>query len=48
MNYQESIFESLKEVTERPTKNDMQFAYVVLHQGLGLSPKEAIKEAIEI
>lgn len=48
MNYQEFILEALKEVTERPTKNDMQFAYVVLHQALGLNPKEAIKEAITL
>jgi hypothetical protein len=48
MNYQEFILEALKAVTVRPTKDEMQFAYIVLHQGLNLNPQESILESIKL
>ena len=47
MTFQEFIQETLNYVTVRPTKVQMQFAYIVLHQGFGLSPKESILESIK-
>ena len=48
MTYQEFTKETLNYVTVRPTKDEMTFAYIVLFQGLGLSPKEAILESIKL
>ena len=45
---QEFILEALKAVTVRPTKDEMQFAYIVLHQGLNLNPQESILESIKL
>ena len=48
MNYQKFTTEVLKTKTVKPTKSQMQFAYVVLHCGLGLSIEESIKESLTI
>ena len=48
MNYQEFILEALKSTEKKPTKDEMQFAYIVLHQGFGLNPSESIKESISL
>jgi hypothetical protein len=48
MNYQEFILTALKAVTVKPTKVEMQFAYVVLFQGLGLSVEQSINESIKL
>ena len=48
MNYQEFILEALKSTETKPTKHEMQFAYIVLHQGFGLNPSESIKESISL
>ena len=48
MNYQEFISEALKSVSNIPTKPEMEFAYVALFQGLGLSVEQSIKESIAL
>lgn len=48
MNYQEFILRALKAVTLKPTKDQMEFAYVVLFQGLGLSVEQSINESIKL
>ena len=48
MNYQEFILRALKAVTVKPTKGQMQYAYVVLFQGLGLSVEQSINESIKL
>jgi|TARA_R110000822_G_scaffold283007_1_gene404567 hypothetical protein len=48
MTYQEFISETLKAINVIPTKDEMQFAYVVLYQALGLEPVEAVKESINL
>jgi|14BtaG_2_1085337.scaffolds.fasta_scaffold11532_2 hypothetical protein len=48
MNYQKFITEVLKIQTIKPTKSQMQFAYVVLYCGFGLSIEKSIKESISI
>ena len=48
LNYQEFILNILNMVSNKPTKEEMQFAYIVLYQGLGLSIKESIKLSKEL
>jgi hypothetical protein len=48
MNYQEFILRALKAVTVKPTRVDMQFAYIVLFKGLGLSVEQSIIESIKL
>ena len=48
MNYQEFILKALQVVTTKPTKEQMQFAYIVLYNGFGLSVKESIIESIKL
>ncbi len=48
MNYQNFISKALKSVTVMPTKDQMEFAYVVLFQGLNLSVEQSINESIKL
>tara|TARA_R110002012_G_scaffold53659_2_gene137826 strand:+ start:692 stop:838 length:147 start_codon:yes stop_codon:yes gene_type:complete len=48
MDYQKFIIEVLNTEKLIPTKEEMQFAYVVLYCGFGLSIKESIKESMSI
>jgi len=48
MNYQEFILKALQVVAIKPTKEEMQFAYIVLYNGFGLSVKESIIESIKL
>ena len=48
MNYQEFILETLKKVKTKPTKTEMEFAYLVLYKVLGLSPINAINESMNL
>lgn len=43
MNYSEFISEVLKVVNDKPSKTDMEFAYLVGHHTLGMNPAEAIE-----
>ena len=46
MNYQEFILTVLKLVTNKPTKDQMKFAYVV-YCGFKINPLEAINISLE-
>lgn len=48
MNYQEFILKALQVVTTKPTKEEMQFAYIVLYNGLGLTVEDSIIESIKL
>ena len=48
MNYQNFISKALKSVTVMPTKGQMEYAYVVLFQGLNLSVEQSINESIKL
>ena len=48
MNYKKFITAALKETNTRPTKNEMQFAYIVLYCGMGLSIAESINESLSL
>ncbi len=43
MSYSKFILEVLKATDNKPSKLDMEFAYLVGHHTLGMSPSEAIK-----
>ena len=45
MSYSKFILEALKSATTRPTKDQMQFAYIVCYCGFNLTIEESIKEA---
>ncbi len=42
MKYQEFILEALRNTETRPSKDDMQFAYIV-YNGFNVTPKEALE-----
>jgi|TARA_A100001518_G_C1205283_1_gene48169 hypothetical protein len=48
MNYQEFILQALKEVTKKPSKSEMEFAFLVLYKCFGLNPKDAIKQSMSL
>ena len=48
MNYQEFILKALQVVTTKCPKEEMQFAYIVLYNGLGLTVKDSIIESIKL
>mgnify|MGYP003153571003 CR=1 FL=1 len=48
MSYQDFIIEALKETNTKPTKDDMQFAYIVLHCGLGLNADQSFNEILNL
>ena len=48
LTYQEFILNVLSLVDNKLTKEEMQFSYVFLYQGLGLSIKESIKLSKEL
>tara|TARA_R110000851_G_scaffold251860_1_gene404352 strand:- start:51 stop:197 length:147 start_codon:yes stop_codon:yes gene_type:complete len=45
MTYQEFTLQALNTVNVKPSKNDMQFAYV-LHCGFNMTVKEAIETSL--
>ena len=46
MNYSKFILEVLESVTVKPTKDQMQFAYIV-YCGFNVTPNEALNISIE-
>jgi len=48
MNYQNFISKAIKSVNVMPTKAQMEYAYVVLFQGLNLSVEQSINESIKL
>ena len=48
MNYQQFILEALKIVNNKPTKDEMQFAYLVCYNVFGMSIEESIKESMKL
>ena len=47
MNYLDFVVTIVRE-NIKLTKDQMQFAYIVLHQGLNLNPQESILESIKL
>lgn len=46
MNYQEFISEALKSVNQLPSKDDMEFAFIMFHKQFGETPSQAIKSTL--